>query len=61
MVFCGGPFNDGHHQAVREYLEKTFGPIPEPDPSLSVITDADIDRLMPRSFKLFPEDSPAHF
>ncbi len=55
--FCGGPFNEGCHEAVLAHLRSLYG---DPPPTLKEayeITDADYLRMMPRHYELsIPSD-----
>lgn len=51
-AFCGGPFNNGHHEAVLEYIRETYGPLPDPRPRDCLPIEADLERTLPRHFAL---------
>ena len=56
-TFYGGPWNDGHPEAVRAFLESRDGPLPFTPAIDSFPTARDLDRTIPRHFPLsIPSD-----
>lgn len=52
MSFIGGPFNPGHHQAVLTYLRAHDPTFPKTIVTQTFPSDDDLDRAMPRHFRL---------